>query len=452
MKKLFIVFISVFIVFIAKSQTDLTEAVDFTATDIHGNEIHLFDILDNGQYVLIDFFYTTCAPCQQITKKIKAGYEAFGCNNHDVFFMEISCFDNDEACLNWCDNYGIEYPTISVPGGGSTICNMYHIIMYPTVILISPDKEILIQDLYPIFNVNNIIDALEPYGIEQHDCVGQINAPTNISILVEDGEEVGTKVANITWDSPYPNDNVNFNVYRNNEQIATNLTTTEFKDITLTDYIFNYESTNISLEYCIETVKDNTTSPKACESENLDLCVPPYGLAENVFFASKDGFVGFKWEYVYYTNLAEKLLIKRNDVVIDSVEIKDLSESIEYEYTDESEELILNQEYKYNVVAVYADGCEAKSDSLMVTISTGIDKLNTNNISIYPNPTSDIVNITGNNIQSVEVYNVLGQIIEVIDNIDVNNLTINTSNYNKGTYLLKITSDNNAIIQKIIKQ
>ena len=41
------------------AQTNLTEAVDFTATDIRGNEINLFTILEGGQYVCIDFFYTT---------------------------------------------------------------------------------------------------------------------------------------------------------------------------------------------------------------------------------------------------------------------------------------------------------------------------------------------------------------------------------------------------------
>ena len=39
--------------------TPLTEAVDFTATDIEGVEHNLFSILDGGQYVCIDFFFTT---------------------------------------------------------------------------------------------------------------------------------------------------------------------------------------------------------------------------------------------------------------------------------------------------------------------------------------------------------------------------------------------------------
>ena len=44
---------------IAFSQTPLTVAVDFTATDTEGVQRNLFDILAGGQYVCIDFFYTT---------------------------------------------------------------------------------------------------------------------------------------------------------------------------------------------------------------------------------------------------------------------------------------------------------------------------------------------------------------------------------------------------------
>ena len=48
-----------FAVTMSFSQTPLTEAVDFTATGVDGVEYNLFDILDGGQYVCIDFFFTT---------------------------------------------------------------------------------------------------------------------------------------------------------------------------------------------------------------------------------------------------------------------------------------------------------------------------------------------------------------------------------------------------------
>ncbi len=177
MKKLLTLMLALAIGFGLKAQCPLTQAVDFTATDCHGTEVHLFDILDSGQAVLIDFFYTTCGPCQQATPKVVESYYAMGCNQHDVYYMEITPYDADPACQNWCQNYGVEYPTIGTSSGGNTICNTYGIGAYPTVILIMPNHQIVIQDLWPINNAQTIITALEQQGLQQHDCNGTTYDP-----------------------------------------------------------------------------------------------------------------------------------------------------------------------------------------------------------------------------------------------------------------------------------
>ena len=138
MKKLITFILALAIGFGLKAQCPLTQAVDFTATDVHGTEVHLFDILDGGQYVLVDFFFVNCGPCQIATPKVVESYYAMGCNQHDVFYIEISDRDSDAACLNWVNNYGVEYPTISGAAGGSGISNTYQIGAFPTVILIAP--------------------------------------------------------------------------------------------------------------------------------------------------------------------------------------------------------------------------------------------------------------------------------------------------------------------------
>ena len=170
MKKAFTLIFALALGLGLKAQCPLTTAVDFTATDVHGTEVHLFDILDGGQAVLIDFFFTTCGPCQQATPKIVESYYAMGCNMHDVFYMEIATGDSEAACLNWVNTYGVEYPTISGEAGGTAICNQYGIPAYPTVILIMPDRSIVIQDLWPINNAQTVIAALEQQGLQQHDC------------------------------------------------------------------------------------------------------------------------------------------------------------------------------------------------------------------------------------------------------------------------------------------
>lgn len=184
MKKLFTLILALAFGFGLKAQCPLTQAVDFTATDVHGTEVHLFDILDGGQAVLIDFFFTTCGPCQQATPKIVESYYAMGCNMHDVFYMEIATGDSDAACLNWVNTYGVEYPTISGQAGGTGICSQYGIGQYPTVILIMPDHQIVIQDLWPINNAQTVITQLEAHGLQQHDC----NTPSydpQVSITID---------------------------------------------------------------------------------------------------------------------------------------------------------------------------------------------------------------------------------------------------------------------------
>lgn len=170
MKKLFTFLFSLMLSFNVFAQCSVTIAVDFSAVDCHGTEVNLFEILDGGQYVFIDFFYTTCGPCNQTCPKVVEAYSMLGCNQNEIFFMEISVSDNNQACLNWCEQYGVEFPTIGTDGGGSNICSQYGISYFPTCILIAPDRSIALNDIWPINDAMTIVNVVAPFGIEQHDC------------------------------------------------------------------------------------------------------------------------------------------------------------------------------------------------------------------------------------------------------------------------------------------
>lgn len=154
------------------SQTPLTEAVDFEVTDIEGNNIHLFDLLDNeGKYVLIDFFFTTCGPCQDAVPKISEAYAYFGCGEFDVEFIAMDYGDTDEECIAFDEEFGVAYPTVSgIEGGGTQVCLDYEIPLFPTVILIAPDHSIVEQYIWPIPVAQVVISALENHGINANEC------------------------------------------------------------------------------------------------------------------------------------------------------------------------------------------------------------------------------------------------------------------------------------------
>ena len=142
---------------------------DFTGTDIDGNEIHLYDILDAGQAVLINFFLTGDPYSEAPMADVIEAYRLYGCNAHDVFFMEISPNGHDDACKAWVDHFGVQYPTISRDGGGNDIAQAIPVGYYPTIMLIRPDHTFANRDIYPP-TLEYIIQAMEAEGYEQNEC------------------------------------------------------------------------------------------------------------------------------------------------------------------------------------------------------------------------------------------------------------------------------------------
>lgn len=69
-------------------------------------------------------------------------------------------------------------------------------------------------------------------------------------------------------------------------------------------------------------------------------------------------------------------------------------------------------------------------------------------ISIYPNPTTGILNIEGIKGANVEVLNIMGQVVETIENTSEFN-TIDMSRYSNGTYFVKVIVGNNVTTSKI---
>ncbi len=176
MKKIYIIILWAFISVNIKAQCPLTTAVDFTATDIHGQSHNLFSYLNAGKYVLIDFFYTTCGPCQQTAPKIQGAYEHFGCNSSNVIFLSIDRGDNNTQVSQFDDTYGIHCPSISgVEGGGTAINTTYGITAFPTVILIAPDKTIIEQDIWPIADAAYLIGVITGRGGIPATCLSGLN-------------------------------------------------------------------------------------------------------------------------------------------------------------------------------------------------------------------------------------------------------------------------------------
>lgn len=459
MKKFFTFILATLLSINVFAQCPLTQAVDFTATDCHGTTVHLFDILDSGQYVFIDFFYTTCGPCNTACPKVVTAYQMLGCNMHDVFFMEISPSDNDTQCQNWCNQYGVEYPTIGTSGSGNTICSTYGIPAYPTCILIAPDRQIVIQDLWPINTAQTIVDALAQHGIQQNDCTGGDEPSVEIS-----GIETTTTTVTATFT---PNEQCASYYYLLGTEaemamwvqmmgqtleelvVAWGIQTFETETYTWTEqapgteytiYVVPFDSNNEMGE--MVTAKATTGTAGGAGLSEIEMTVEVLSATEvKTFTTPNDQTSEYRYGLItqeYYNEIGEEGL----------AQIIEEDTYIVYEY-DEWTWINLIPETKYYG---YARGKNANGEWGTITLvefTTLADGIGENSLSfnIFPNPAKDFVKIEGNNIQTVEIFNTIGQSI-VKQEVNGNETTISTENLESGVYFVKIGNKTQKLIIK----
>lgn len=72
-------------------------------------------------------------------------------------------------------------------------------------------------------------------------------------------------------------------------------------------------------------------------------------------------------------------------------------------------------------------------------------------LDVYPNPTSGIVNIKGKGIDQIIVYNVMGSRMG-IHTVNGNEFKLDTSNYRKGIYFIEISYNDRKVVKKICKE
>lgn len=146
-------------------------APDFKVVDVHGTTHFLYDYLDAGKFVLIDFFTTGCVSCQFYAPLVNQSFRDFGCNEGEAIFMAINYGAHDDEVLQFDSTYGIEFPSVSgIEGQGNMVNELYDITYYPRILVISPEKRIVINEIMPA-TTEIINDTLQSLGLEFAECV-----------------------------------------------------------------------------------------------------------------------------------------------------------------------------------------------------------------------------------------------------------------------------------------
>ena len=130
---------------------------DFTIVDVYGKTHNLYAYLAQGKYVIMDFFFDTCGPCQNYQPTFNEFYDKYGCNSGDVICLTVNNgSDNDAEVIAYENTYGGPFhhaPAISSEGGSGAVDQDFGVQAYPTTVVIKPDSTLLVNDIWPVSGV-----------------------------------------------------------------------------------------------------------------------------------------------------------------------------------------------------------------------------------------------------------------------------------------------------------
>ena len=134
----------------AKAQT---QAPDFTQTDIYGNTYNMYDQLDLGKVVLIDFFSVGWPTCMTNAAPLDTIFQNY---QPQLFMYGIEAVGNDSAAIEQfkADNGPITYPMFSTEYNDSVV-GLYNVYGTPKYYVICPDR------VYRSVNFNDITDMID---------------------------------------------------------------------------------------------------------------------------------------------------------------------------------------------------------------------------------------------------------------------------------------------------
>ncbi len=218
-----------------------------------------------------------------------------------------------------------------------------------------------------------------------------------------------------------------FDVVRNSVTIASAISETEYSD-----------SISENGEYCYQIVayyQNDLCEPKTSQT----LCVTVNNENQEVPICDSVPEISIetigKMLVVRWSKIDEAIsysLYRDRNYVTTTKDTSYFDMSLEYE-----------TEYCYTVEISCGNNVYNLSETVCATTDmeeNDIEQITTANINVYPNPVDVVLFVEGENINSIQLINSVGQIVYEIENVSDNNIKLNVENYFTGVYVLKITT------------
>jgi thiol-disulfide isomerase/thioredoxin len=164
MIKLFVmkkIFIPIFLIFFAVSSN--AQVIDFTMTATDGTTYNLFDQLDQGKTIVLDFFSTTCGTCQLSVPTLEHAWNEYLENGTYGYVWSVeAAYRPNEAIDEFLNEFGGTFPGFSIINDDSIVNDTfgYHVPYTPYFYMICPNYKI------HNFSIDELDQFLANCGIE----------------------------------------------------------------------------------------------------------------------------------------------------------------------------------------------------------------------------------------------------------------------------------------------
>jgi len=281
-----------------------------------------------------------------------------------------------------------------------------------------------------------------------HDDGGNGWKGAAISVTSESGQRIAvvtmTQGSALVVDLPLLRGNLNF-IWNHGWYHAYEEHDTDGEcSFTILDYAGNELYTSADLEDGIFMTYDNN-----CEETPL-ACYPAQDLEGEYQWHNDAEFgVYLTWSkpaittYLNHFNIYRIAAITKDAELIAEVPY---TGAATYEYFDASNE---QGDYEYNITCVFVKGqedCESEMVGIGGLIVTNVDE-NTDDIQVFPNPTTGLLNVNGNGTMHITVSNIMGQ--KLMEATAEGNTTIDMSHLTVGMYIIRIETENGVMTQKV---
>ncbi len=485
MKREILISYIIFIVFAIPSFGQLSVnsiAPNWTLTDIEGNSHTLYNYLDEGKTVVIDFSTTWCSPCwnyhqSHALKEVYNNYGPIGTDEMMVFWVEGD-LNTNFADLNGTGSNtqgdwvtGVPYPIIDIDE--LSIIENYRIPGWPTIYVICPDRVIKYVDIGAMNSSPAMLYA------QQGDCsFGQFTNDVKIfdtygpdgticSSLIPELkiQNYGSQVLS-TLDIISKIDGEIEVTYNWTGSVAQyDLEVVVLPEIVTSslangDHVFTYETTNpngVADEDNANNIVDKdffTNSNTTPVVLTIKPDIFPSDISWYVKYGNATIFSGGGYSFSD-TIITETLCLEVDTcytfLIYDVHNNGFTMDSGNVIMTWLDNELFRFTEVEHNGSSYFIDFCVAYDG-----IYNQKNDLSTVSFSMFPNPVNDVLNIEFNerinNNVSITITDISGAVIKQFEfnRISGKLLSLNVSNLHNGMYYLTVKANNDVCTKKLM--